>query len=160
MTEIALRSATLPDVPALGLIKRAAIDAIGEGPYSASELSAWRDGPACDLIALVGAGRYLVAERGGVLLGGAGWEEEGPRGSATIRAVFVHPLAHGQGVGGRLIRAIEAALAARGIGVLAVPAALNAIGFYRRLGYRSVERREAELGGVRLPYERMLKVAA
>ena len=51
-------------------------------------------------------------------------------------------------------------LAARGLTRLVVPAALNAIGFYERLGYRAVERCAADIGGVRLAYQRMVKEAA
>ncbi|MCU0984979.1 MAG: GNAT family N-acetyltransferase [Acetobacteraceae bacterium] len=157
---VAIRPACPADRDGLAMIQRAAIAAIDDGPYSVAERQAWRDNAVEDLCPLIRAGRYRVAEQAGVLLGGAGWEEDAAIGGATIRAVFVDPASHGKGIGARLLGTIEQELAARGITRLAVPAALNAIGFYRKLGYRPAGRREAELGGMRLPYERMLKEAA
>jgi len=158
--DVTVRPAGLADLQALATIQRAAIEAIGDGPYSRIERDAWRDRPVDDLRALIAAGRYRVAETASVPLGGAGWEEDAAATAATIRAVFVDPAAHGRGVGARLLAAIEREVAARCITRLVVPAALNAVGFYQRLGYRPVEQREVEIGGVRVPYARMLKEAA
>ncbi len=157
---LTIRPACLGDLVHLAVVQRAAIEAIGDGAYTTAEREAWRDRPVEDLRALIAAGSYRVAEQAGVLLGGAGWEEGEAGAGATIRAVFVHPAAHGKGIGARLLRVIEHELATRGVTRLVVPAALNAVGFYQRLGYRPVERRVADIGGVRLPYERMLKEAA
>jgi len=159
MSSIRTRTAGPTDLRGIITIQRAAI-ATTAGHYTPEEIAAWRAGPTDDLRALVSAGRYRVADQDGVLVGGAGWEEGADGLSATIRAVFVHPAAHGRGVGASLMGAIEAELARRGIGRLIVPAALNAVGFHERLGYVPVERQVAEFSGVRLPCQRMLKAAA
>lgn len=159
MTNPIIRIAGLFDLSEIATVQRAAIETAA-GHYRPEELAAWRSGPADDLRALVSAGRYRVADKDGVVIGGAGWEEAEDGASATIRAVFVHPAAHGRGIGAALVRRIEGDLARRGIARLIVPAALNAVGFYERLGYVPLERRVAEFSGVRLPYQRMLKEAA
>lgn len=160
MSDITIRPAGPFDLAGIAMIQRAAIETIDDRIYPAAARRAWRDQPMDDLRGLIAAGRYRVAAAGRGLVGGAGWEEAAGGEAATIRAVFVHPAAHGQGVGARLLRGIEAELAARGLTRLVVPAALNAIGFYERLGYRAVERCAAEIGGVRLAYQRMVKEAA
>jgi GNAT superfamily N-acetyltransferase len=160
MNRITIRPAGLCDTVEIIMIQRAAIETIDDRIYPASLRQAWRDETLGDLRHLIVAGRYRVAESAGVLVGGAGWEESEGGEGATIRAVFVHPAAHGRGVGARLLGSIEEALAGRGITRMIVPAALNAIGFYERLGYRAAERRAADLGGVQLPYQRMIKEAA
>jgi GNAT superfamily N-acetyltransferase len=159
MSRIVIRLAMPFDLPEIVTLQRAAIGTTASH-YGAEELAAWAAGPTDGLRALVAAGRYRVADRGGTLLGGAGWEEGADGASATIRAVFVHPAAHGRGIGAALVTAIEEEFARRGIFRLIVPAALNAVGFYQRLGYVPLERRVAELDGVRLPYQQMLKQAA
>lgn len=158
--QYAIRMAGLFDVAALALIQRAAIDAIDDRSYGAEKRRAWRNRPAGELCALVAAGRYRVAEREGVLVGGAGWEGAGGSGVATIRAVFVHPSVHGRGIGAALVSAIERDILLHGFERLVVPAALNAVGFYERLGYVPAELAEAEFDGVRLAYRRMVKAAA
>lgn len=157
---LAIRPATLADLPEVTAIQHAAIDAIRPDAYADAELAAWRSLPPHDLVALIEAGRYRVAEQGGRLLGGAGWSESEDGGSATVRLVFVHPAAHGQGVGAALVSAIEREVTARGIARLFVPAALNAVGFYERLGYRRLERRAIAVGAVSVPYQQMFKDAA
>jgi GNAT superfamily N-acetyltransferase len=154
------RPATLADLPEVTAIQHAAIEAIRPDPYADAELAAWRSIPPDDLVALIASGRYRVAEEGGRLLGGAGWDEGADGGSATVRLVFVHPAAHGLGIGAALIAAIEREVTARGAVRLFVPAALNAIGFYERLGYRRLERRAIPVGPVMLPYQQMFKDAA
>lgn len=159
MSSITIRTAGLFDLPEIRMIQRAAIEATATH-YGPEERAAWKAAPADELRALVRGGRYRVADQGGVLVGGAGWDEGDDGTSATIRAVFVHPLAHGHGVGTRLVRTIEGELLRRGIARLIVPAAINAVGFYERLGYQPLECAVAEFQGVRLAYRRMLKEAA
>jgi len=159
MHSVTIRPAARFDAADATAVMRAAIAAV-DGHYDARQLAAWRAVPADDLLALIEAGRYRVAERGGALIGGAGWCLVEDRSSAIIRCVFVHPAAHGQGVGATLLRRIERELLAGGVSRLVVPAALNAIGFYERLGFVARERVVADVAGVRIPYRRMLKQAA
>lgn len=152
------RSGDLADIMAL---QRAAVAGIDPRTYSAEARDAWSRTTAADVAVLVAAGRYLAAERDGRLAGGAGWQPlDAPPQAAALRAVFVDPACHGQGVGAHLVRAAEAAIAAAGRRRILVPAALNAVGFYERLGYVANDDAIADLGGVGLRYRRMWKRAA
>ena len=56
----------------------------------------------------------------------------------VVRTVFVSPEVQGEGVGRRLMDAVEAIAGQTGIVTLHVPASLTATLFYARLGYREV----------------------
>jgi putative acetyltransferase len=55
--------------------------------------------------------------------------------AAFIEAVYVSPIQFRQGVGLKILRALEAMAAERGIKALTLDASLNAVEFYRRAGY-------------------------
>ena len=75
------------------------------------------------------------------LLGVGGWSPDSlDHRVAWLRYLFVHPDAIGHGVGRRLVEAAEASARAAGRGQLRVWSSLNAVGFYRALGYRSIRR--------------------
>lgn len=156
-----IRPALATDLPGILAFQQAAIAAIDAHIYSAEERSAWARVPAAGMERLVANGRYLVADAKGRLVGGAGWEPlDEPAQAAAVRAVFVHPAFHGRGLGVRLLGAVETAIAAAGRRRILVPAALNAVGFYQRLGYVADEIAVAALDGVDLRYRRMWKTAA
>ncbi|WP_439579851.1 GNAT family N-acetyltransferase [Elioraea sp.] len=156
-----IRLAGRPDLPAILAFQQAAIAAVDPRSYSEAERGAWWRTPAVGMPALVETGRYLVAERHGRLIGGAGWEPlDTPPEAAVVRAVFVHPDCHGRGLGAQLVRAVEAAIAATGRRRILVPAALNAVSFYQGLGYVPNEIGIVDLDGVDLRYQRMWKYAA
>lgn len=52
-----------------------------------------------------------------------------------VRSVFVRPDRQGQGIGARLMAAIEECADTQAVGQLFVPSSINAEGFYRRLGF-------------------------
>ena len=82
-----------------------------------------------------------MAERDARLLGVGGWSADSlDHRIAWLRYLFVHPDAIGQGVGRRLVERAEASALAAGRKRLRVWSSLNAIGFYRALGYRSIRR--------------------
>jgi GNAT superfamily N-acetyltransferase len=56
----------------------------------------------------------------------------------TIQALFVAPDRQGRGVGRMLLGVAEAAARRRGVAELQVPASLTALGFYERMGFRSL----------------------
>lgn len=97
-----------------------------------------------------GGERYLVALRGGRQLGFAALR------AGELTAVFVRPSAQGSGVGRALLRAAARAARREGRGELLVLAALAAVPFYARLGFRAGARLQVPLpGGPRLSARRM-----
>jgi GNAT superfamily N-acetyltransferase len=72
----------------------------------------------------------------------------------TIQALFVAPDRQGKGIGRVLLGVAEAAARRRGVTELQVPASLTALGFYERMGFRSLGPGRSA-GGVAI--ERMAK---
>lgn len=156
-----IRPALATDLPGVFAFQQAAIAAIDPQTYSSEERGAWARTQATGIRNLVASGRYLVAESGARLVGGAGWDPlDEPAQAAAVRAVFVHPDVHGRRLGARLVSAVETAITAAGRRRILVPAALNAVGFYQRLGYVANEMAVAALDGADLRYRRMWKTAA
>lgn len=129
------------DLDAIAALQEASIMAFGLQAYGRRKAEAWaRIGYQVrhDLLA---QGTFFVAERDARLLGVGGWSPDSlDHRVAWLRYLFVHPDAIGQGVGRRLVEAAEASARAAGRGQLRVWSSLNAVGFYRALGYRSIRR--------------------
>jgi GNAT superfamily N-acetyltransferase len=73
---------------------------------------------------------------------------------SVLQAFFVAPDRQGRGVGRALMRVVEAAARRRGVTALEVPASLTGVGFYGKMGFRSLGPGRSS-GGVRI--ERMRK---
>lgn len=72
------------------------------------------------------------------------------RNEGNVLRVYVHPDHRGEGVGGELLRSVEAALSERGAErIRAMVLAANDVGnaFYRRFGFERVETSEVVIGG-------------
>ncbi|WP_329454427.1 GNAT family N-acetyltransferase [Streptomyces sp. NBC_01497] len=95
-------------------------------------------------------GTYLGIRRGGRLVGMAG-ERMHPPGWTEISAVCTDPDFRGQGLGGRLIRAVAAGIQERGEKPFLHAAAANvgAVRLYETLGFAL--RRKITFAGVRIP---------
>ena len=84
--------------------------------------------------------RFLVARNGpadAVVGCGAVVLDDGS--SAEIKRMFVDPAARGRGIGAELLRALEQAAGAEGVTVVRLetgPSQPEALGLYRRFGYR------------------------
>lgn len=156
-----IRPAQPSDINRILGFQRAAITSVPACFYAEPAKEAWLRTPVPGLNALIAEHRYFVAANDNALVAGAGWE---PRDAApdvaALRGVFVHPDCKGAGLGRRVVLAAESAAAAAGYTRFFVPAALNAIGFYERLGYRPEGNTEIALNGSRLVYCRMWKDAA
>lgn len=72
----------------------------------------------------------LVAETGGRVIGTIAIDE------TELCTFFVRPDCQGQGIGTRLLSAIETIAVAKGLEQLNMHASLTAVPFYERLGYR------------------------
>lgn len=156
-----IRRAKTDDLDAMLAFQRAAIARIPEGHYPAAARDIWLHTPVPGLRRLVEDGRYFVAERNGVPIAGAGWDPGMPTPeAAALRGIFVHPDWMASGLGTRLTRIVEAEALAAGHPRLFVPAALNAAGFYARLGYRGDGLGAFDVNGVSLLYRKMWKQAA
>ncbi len=95
-------------------------------------------------------GTYLGVRTGGALVAMAG-ERMRPPGWAEISAVCTDPVHRGQGLAGRLVRAVGAVIRARGDVPFLHASATNenAIRLYRELGF--TVRRETVFAGARTP---------
>lgn len=89
---------------------------------------------------MIRAREMLVAEMGDEIVGTIGYA------GGTVRSLFIAPLHQGQGIGRRLIEAVEALARRSHIRSLTVAASLTAIGFYRRCGFEML--RPVEPSGV------------
>lgn len=96
------------------------------------------------------------------VLGTAGWRPHpGQDDTARIRKVFVDPALARQGLGSRLVRAVEERARAAGFRHFFVRANWNAIPLYQRLGYTGIEKGEMSVAaGITLPVMYMEKRAA
>jgi len=150
---VRLRRATPADAPAIARVMRAAVR--GEaGRYPARDLAAWGSLPALYHRWAMAAGgeTYLVAGRGGRLLGYVAWR------GRELTALFVRHSKGGRGLGARLLGRAEAAARRTGPGPLTLLAARAAVPFYLAHGWRAVGPARAPLpGGRSLPAVRMRK---
>jgi ribosomal protein S18 acetylase RimI-like enzyme len=93
---------------------------------------------------------FLKAERGGQIVGSARAEQSGD--TCAIGRVIVHPDCQRQGLGGRLMQAVEARFPlARRYELFTGEKSVGNIRFYERLGYR-IFRRERLTGKVMLVF--------
>lgn len=101
----------------------------------------------------------LVAERDGAVAGFGEWDDVAGTGAQTaeLLACYVHPDHAGDGVGSALVDRIHDEMRAAGYERAELTASLNAVEFYERHGYESVERLELEPADVTFPVVRMAR---
>jgi putative acetyltransferase len=140
------------DARACAATMRAAVRALPADLHPRRALDAWSSLPPLYHRWAMGPGgeRYLVALRGARQLGFAGLR------GGELTALFVRPSAQRRGVGRALLLAAARAARRQGHAVLLVLAALAAVPFYARLGFRPGPRVQVPLpGGARLAARRM-----
>lgn len=174
---VALRVATMEDVPALEALIPESVHALQAAWYSAAQREAAL-GPVFGVDRrLIRDGTYLVAEYRGRVVGGGGWSRrravfggDGSRGAdeealldpardaARIRAFFVHPDFARRGIGRAILGACESAMRAAGFREAVLVATLAGEPLYAACGYAVRERYEVALAGnLGLPVVRMAK---
>jgi putative acetyltransferase len=158
---ICLRPVAAADLDAVVALQERSIMAFGAPVYGEVRAKAWarlgwqfrRD--------LLGEGGFWVAEAAGPLLGVGGWSPDSLEPDlAWLRYLFVDPQAAGRGIGRRLVGRAEHSAGAAHRPRLDVWSSLNAVGFYRALGYRVRRRARWPIqAGVELDYVLMSKRA-
>lgn len=96
---------------------------------------------------------WVAVAPDGALVGAAGWSwQPDVDETARIRRVWVHPDFAGKGLGRELITRAEARASAAGARRYVVCASMNAIGFYEKLGFRSIRPDPRSYGGREVPF--------
>jgi len=140
----ALRPYLPDDAAILADIFRASIEGLAAEDYSQSQVDAWA-GAADDeesFEARLGAQLTLVAVMDGSPVGFAALTAPG-----HVDLLYVHPAVAGRGVGTMLVGALEKLASARGAGKLTAEVSDNAQDFFRRRGFKAMQRNSVPLGG-------------
>jgi putative acetyltransferase len=137
-----IRPVGAADLDAIAVLQERSIMAFGAPVYGEAKAKAWARLGFEFRHDLLGPGGFWVAERGDRIVGVGGWSPDSLEPEvAWLRYLFVHPQTAGRGIGRRLVEEAERSAGAADRRRLHVWSSLNAIGFYRTVGYR--ERRRA-----------------
>lgn len=126
-----LRPATPADIDAMWALRTRCVREVCRSHYPPAVIEAWAAAPApANYQHVLGSGAGVLAEDSASRLFGFGVAD---LAGNEIDGLFVAPEAQGTGLGGRLLRALEAKLppATR----IHLAAALNAVAFYSAHGY-------------------------
>ncbi|MEM6668979.1 MAG: GNAT family N-acetyltransferase [Pseudomonadota bacterium] len=112
---------------------------------------------------LLASGSYFVAQKNGeMIVGCGGWTPERPdngeqeEGVGHIRRFAAHPDHTGDGVGRAIYEVCEAQARSGGVTRFEAYATLSAVGFYRALGFTSIERIDVRFASFRCPSLKMV----
>jgi putative acetyltransferase len=131
-----LRPVGASDLDAIAALQETSIMALGAPVYGEAKARAWARLGYQFRHDLLGEGGFWVAEEGERLLGVGGWSPDSlERDLAWIRYLFVHPQATRRGIGRRLVERAERSAYAAGRRRLRVWSSLNAVPFYRAVGF-------------------------
>jgi GNAT superfamily N-acetyltransferase len=172
MSHIEIRLALDADIPALRDLQERSLRVLGRRSYTATQIEAFiaRIGTMDDY--LVSDRTYLVAELDGGIVGCGGWTTRLPgyarhaQGEAhasdarraTVRSIFVEPLAVRQGIGRRIMGAVEGMLRGKGFHTAELGATENGCAFYRSVGYQALEPFHVDVAeGISIRFIRMRK---
>ena len=97
--------------------------------------------------------RYFVAEEDEEIIGVAGYKIE----TGTVSGVFASSDRKGSGIGSKLLNTLEEDARAQGIDTMTVPASLDAVGFYRKNGYKDLKREFKDVNGEEIEMQMMEK---
>jgi putative acetyltransferase len=150
-----IRAAVPTDADEIYAVHVGAIREVCSAVYDATQIEAWtsRKRPEGYLEAIA-RNHFIVAVVDGRVVGFS--ELDGEKG--VLSALYVHPDQVRQGVGSKLLEAVEAAARERAIARLRVQATLNAVVFYQAQGYVVEGEGACALGdGTRIPSANMHK---
>jgi putative acetyltransferase len=140
----ALRPFIPADATVLADIFSASIEGLAADDYSEAQIDAWA-GAVDDeesFAARLAASLTLVATMNGLPVGFASLDQPG-----HIDFFYVHPAVAGKGAGTVLLDGLEKIADARGEKKLTVEASDNAQDFFRRRGFKAMQRNSVPLGG-------------
>ncbi|MGH6903078.1 MAG: GNAT family N-acetyltransferase [Geminicoccaceae bacterium] len=154
-----IRPVGVADLDAIALLQERSIMAFGAPVYGEAKAKAWARLGFEFRHDLLGAGGFWVAERDDRILGVGGWSPDSLEPDvAWLRYLFVQPQAAGQGIGRRLVEEAERSAGAAHRPRLHVWSSMNAVGFYRTVGYRVRRRARWPIqAGIELDYMLMTK---
>jgi putative acetyltransferase len=133
---LVLRPVHASDLEAVVAMQEASIMALGTPVYGEAKARAWAQLGYQFRHDLLGEGGFWVAEQDQLLLGVGGWSPDSLEPElAWIRYLFVHPQATRRGIGRRLVAQAERSAYAAARTRLRVWSSLNAVGFYRAVGF-------------------------
>jgi GNAT superfamily N-acetyltransferase len=131
-----LRPVRATDLDAVAAMQEISIMVLGAPTYGEAKAQAWARLGYLFRHDLLGEGGFWVAEQEDRLLGVGGWSPDSLEPDlAWIRYLFVHPAAVRKGIGRRLVERAERAARAAERPRLRVWSSLNAVGFYRAVGF-------------------------
>ena len=144
-----IRRATPEDASSIFRVHIASIRGIRGGFYTEAQLNAWcGNREPASYLRPIAEQFVVVAEVVGEIAGFA--QISIP--DATVEAVYVHPRFARQGIGERLLNALETEARSGGLRQLRLQASLNAVPFYTAAGYVPGALGEHEVaGGVTVP---------
>jgi len=131
-----LRFAKVSDAPRMLQIRVAAIRELASSHYLATEIEDWCNSRNAETYHVAIEHQAVLVEEvdEGVIAFGHLNQK-----TAFVEALYVSPSYSRQGIGLKVLRAIEALAVEHGIMTLTLDASLNAVEFYRRAGYVPVK---------------------
>jgi GNAT superfamily N-acetyltransferase len=165
MTEpFTIRVAGPDDADAVTEVLTASYPVLMDGAYDMATLAAALPHMVRANPTLLASGTYYLAETAdGTAVGCGGWTHERPGtgeredGLAHIRHFATRPDRTGQGIGRALFEICVGAATGEGVHRFEVYASLNAEGFYRALGFETIEPLDIPMGnGAVFPSLRMI----
>ena len=159
---VRLRPVRATDLAAIAAMQEISIMAQGAPVYGEAKARAWARLGYQFRHDLLGEGGFWVAEQEHRILGVGGWSPDSLEADlAWIRYLFVHPEAIRRGIGRRLVEQAEHSACAADRPRLRVWSSLNAVAFYRAVGFLPERRaRWPVRTGIELDYVLMGKRAA
>ena len=131
-----LRPVRASDLDAIAAMQETSIMTLGAPTYGEAKARAWARLGYQFRHDLLGEGGFWVAEQDQRLLGVGGWSPDSLEADlAWIRYLFVHPEVARRGIGRRLVEHAERSAYAAERPRLRVWSSLNAVGFYRAVGF-------------------------
>ena len=84
---------------------------------------------------------YFIAVKEDEIIGVAGFQNE----SGTLAGIFVKPELKGSGIGSKLMDRIEEDARSQGLEEMEILASLEAVGFYKKKGYKVTEEKKHDI---------------